>query len=296
MYWDDARRYWLELEAAADDSTDTRHGAQTLIKPMWSLSLRRPTTPICVTGLGGAGKTILYQTLIGKVGNDYIPPGRSLAAEQHKTVIKNDKRTIRAGAVVVPGQQSQERSIALGKMFENGNFPAGIIHVVCWGYNRIWEAGDRAAVSEQLLAEKKQVNIDSVRDWNRTRELEDFAATCELLKDAWEHHSRLWLIIAVAKCDLFWTDLNLARDYYIPRSGASAAIQNSESEFCSALRDLVQYVGESNLNKLAVVPVSCYPQAYKFDRTVTQQTSSDSARTAALVNRFRMLVGEFCGP
>jgi hypothetical protein len=199
---------------------------------------------------------------------------------------------------VVPGQESEQRTIALAKMFEGGNFPAGVIHVTCWGYNKIWEAGDRAAVSERIVDENKIVDMASVCNWNKRAELEDFKATCDLLKDAWEHHSQLWLIVAVAKCDLFWSDLDIARDYYIPGKPSPpppGAADPPELEFRDVLRDLVQYIGEANCKKLAVVPVICYPETYKFDRTVTQQTNADSARTAAMVNQFRKLVGEFCG-
>jgi hypothetical protein len=293
-YWDDVRKYWAESEMSIGEQP--AGAARATMKPMWPISVRRPTTPIAVTGLRGAGKTLLYDTLLGKVRNDYVPPGRSDTYEKHRSVIKSGETKVRAATVVVPGQRSDPRSDALERMFAEGRSPAGVIHVVCWGYNRIWEAGERQAVSDQIAAGSgNRADLAAIRDWNLREELSDFTETCELLKNAWERKSRVWLIIAVTKCDLFWPERTTARDYYIPGRPARPAPDEPprESEFCEELRSLVRYVGESNCDRLAVLPVSCYPEEYKFDG-ITQSRAWNISQTSASINQFRGVVGEFC--
>jgi hypothetical protein len=293
-YWDRVRQRWLSFEAAVDSPAANRPGAKTRIKPMWPLSLYKPTLPVVVTGLRGAGKSVLYDSIIGKVGNSYVPEGESSDVEPHRTLIRTQRSKIRAQAMVLPGQDSYERSAALVKIFGDRNYPAGVIHVTCWGYSTAWDPVDRRSVVNEITAEGKQVQIEEIQKWNLREELVDFNNTCELLMNAWERRSKVWLIIAATKCDLFWPDIGKTRDYYIPGRPTSPrpAEPPRESDFCQALRGLVEYVGAGNL-RVAVVPVSCYSQEYKFDR-VTKSAGLDLGTTSILVNRFRTLVGEFC--
>jgi hypothetical protein len=293
-YWDGVRQHWLCFEAGAGSPPANRPSDQIRIKPMLPLSLYRPTLPLVVTGLRGAGKSVLYDSILGKVGNSYVPGGQSFDVEPHRTFIRTKESKIRVQAMVLPGQDSDERSVALVKFFGNRNYPTGVIHATCWGYSTVWDPADRRSVVDEITGEGKKVKIEEIQKWNLREELVDFKDTCDLLAGAWERRSRVWLIIAVTKCDLFWPDIGKARDYYIPGrpSPSQPGAPPRESDFCDALRGLVEYVGGGNL-KVAVVPVSCYPQEYKFER-VSKKAGLDLGTTSVLVNRFRTLVGEFC--
>ena len=237
---------------------------------------------------------MLYDSILGKVGNSYVPEGKSPDVEQRKTFIKTERSKVRAQAMVLPGQDSDERSAALERLFGNRNYPTGVIHATCWGYSTAWDPADCRTVVDEITAEGKQVQIEEIQRWNLREELVDFRDTCGRLKGSWERRSKVWLVIAVTKCDLFWPDIGTARDYYIPGrpTSPSPGEPPRESDFCQALRGLVEYVGTGNL-RVAVIPVSCYPQEYKFDR-VSKSAGLDLGTTSILVNRFRTLVGEFC--
>lgn len=259
------------------------------MSPMWRFSLRRLSVPIAVTGLRGTGKTMLSDALFGEISHGYVPAGQSEDRERHRVLVRTSHGKFRSELVVVPGQESEERGNALAHMLEGGSYPEGVIHVVCWGYNKVWKANERAIISEEIKARRNGIDLDSVLAWHRRLELRDFEDTCARLKNAWDHKSRLWLIVAVSKCDLFWPQRAAARDYYLPGS------PDGESDFCAALRGLVSYVGEGNLDRLAVVPVSSYIESYEFDPELAgQSTTLDFPQSSNLVSRFRALVGEFC--
>src|SRR5271155_3497910 len=220
QYWDKIHQRWSNWVGAV--SSPPGHGNSHIekspvkIRPMFPLSLYRPTLPIAVTGLRGTGKTVLYDSIIGKVDNSYTPSGVSRDIEPHRTFIKTMSSKVRAQAIVMPGQDSDERGRAQESMFGHERYPAGVIHVVSWGYSTVWEPGERRSVLEDLKAKGTQAEISAIHEWNLGEEFSDFSRTCDILENAWQRHSGMWLIIAVAKSDLFWHDINTARDYYIP--------------------------------------------------------------------------------
>jgi hypothetical protein len=303
-YWDDVRSHWLATVDAAErakSQLSPQDGKPVTMRSMLPLSLRRPKIPIAVTGMGGAGKTMLYDALLGRVNLiDYKVKGRSEQVETHKSVIATADGKVRVKAIIVPGQDRRPRRDALEHDFSENRGPDGVVHVVCWGYNRVWKPTQRQAVLRDLVASGKMPDklddpaarraaLEAVRERNLSEEIEDFKQTCERLKEAWEGR-RGWLVIAVAKCDLFWDSRDAARDYYMPGSGPPGA----ESEFCRILRELVDYIEPENCD-VAVVPVSCYPESYMFEKAeITQRTSIEPPQISALISSFRSLVGEFC--
>jgi hypothetical protein len=297
-YWDNVRHRWLAVADAAERAPNNAAAAgrpmpHVTMKPMSVVPLRRPRVPVAVTGLGGAGKTMLYDSLLGKVDLiDYRPKDRSDTVETHRTVIGTDSGKVRVKTIVVPGQWAGPKLDAFRRDFSESRMPSGVIHVVCWGYNRVWESYERQAVLDDLASTRGSggVNLDVLRARNLDEELEDFRETCVRLKDAWKGRRGVWLIIAVAKCDLFWPGRNLARDYYIPATGRPA----SESRFCAVLRDLIGYVGEANLQDVAIVPVSCFPETYIFDTGIEQRSDIEPPQISSLVGSLRSVVGEFC--
>ena len=302
-YWDDVRGRWLAAVDAAERAKSQfgpNDDKAVRMRPMLPITLRRPKIPIAVTGMGGAGKTMLYDALLGQVDLDYKLKGRSEQVETHKTVIATADGKLRVKTIILPGQDRRPRQDALERDFSESRSPAGVVHVVCWGYNRVWKPYQRQAVLGDLVAAGKMPErldnqgarlaaLEAVRERNLAEEINDFRQTCERLKGAWEGR-RGWLVIAIAKCDLFWEDRDAARDYYIPGPGAPS----TGSDFRQILRELIDYLEPENCD-VAVVPVSCYQESYTFERAeISRPTHIESPQISALISNFRSLVGEFC--
>lgn len=281
--WDDARATWDDAVAAVNQPIVE---SPVRVKSMLSTSLLRATVPIAITGLRGAGKTLLYDALTGRVGTGYIPPDKSNDVEAHHAVISTRKKHTRAGLVVVPGQESHERGTALERMFTDGAYPAGIIHVVCWGHNKIW---DSATVGAELRTDHPDFSEKTVRLRNLAQESRDFAELCGRLRNTWTRKSGVWMIVAIAKCDLYWPSIDDARRHYLPGE------DNAPSDFQTSLRNLLEHVGYGNFAGLSVLPVSCYPESHEFDPTLPRKKPElDLRQATALVHKFQTVLGEFC--
>jgi hypothetical protein len=169
-----------------------------------------------------------------------------------------------------------------------------VVHVVCWGYDEAWE-GEAQHILRAELARGNSGDIDlgTVLEYNRTRELDEFRQTCSILLDSWRSDigQEYNLIIAVTKADLYWRRREEARDYYLPVGAAPA----HESPFCSDLRDLVAMIGQDKL-RLAVVPVSCRMENYVFDGLDAGRNEYHlgGKQINALTKNFRGLLGNFC--
>nr|MDT0664158.1 hypothetical protein [Micromonospora sp. DSM 115978] len=124
--------------------------------------------------------------------------------------------------------------------------PHGIIHVACWGHNRVWQLGEQRAIDDTLRGEVPNVDLESVRAWHLRKELAGFQHLCEEIVEGRIATRLRWLIVAVTKCDLYWDRIDEARDYYLP--GGSGR----ESEFAATLRELVARTSV----EVAVLPMS----------------------------------------
>ena len=100
---------------------------------------------IAITGLSGAGKTVLLDHLTGQAYHrGYAPPGRSRSSETGKMPAKG----FRIGLNTIPGQDSRIRQTAIAKIFEAKRPVDGVIHVVSNGY-----VSEREAAAREVLAE-----------------------------------------------------------------------------------------------------------------------------------------------
>jgi hypothetical protein len=270
--WDDVRQGWDEIVASVDDH---RPWADSIprARRLW---LRRANIPIAVTGRPGAGKTVLYDALAGRVGGLGYRTTRSKTAERHRALL-GAKRT---AMLVVPGQESKARKDALDTVFGQRRFqpksgPVGVVHVVCWGYNKLWRRG-----SDEAL---KSINPDATEQGNErlrshllSEETDDFADLC---RDFEQVQGRLrWLIIAVAKSDLFWPRIDEARDYYIPGRKASP--------FHTVLGSLTSRQ-HTLPEQIAVVPFSAHPESHDYaDGLMRTPSTLDNLQATALRNSF----------
>ena len=185
-------------------------------------------------------------------------------------------------------------------MFSRATKPMGVIHVVSWGYDWIWEKNRRHAVSRELLAREGQLDLEKLREKSLDREFEHFSEVCGLLKGAWaQKPPGVWLIIAVTKCDLYWPGIDKAKDYYVPDSDS-----DKSSRFRGRLSRLVKSLHQGGLSQLAVLPVSCAETPFDFSEAtddfdfpteIYTPPSSElkQAQRQALVNRLQTTIGEF---
>jgi hypothetical protein len=274
--WHDIRARWESIRQAVDEA-DPASGGAGLGRGRLGLSMN----PVAVTGEAGSGKTVLYDALVQAIRTGDRDSTRSPASEKHRAVFRSGSRRAQASVVVVPGQASEEREHGLSVTMDGTASPRGIIHVVCWGHNRVWQASGQRAVEEALRAEYPGVDQESVRHWHLRKEVEDFRDLCERIIEQRAARRLRWMIIAVTKCDLYWDRIEAARDYYIP--GGIPGGTHYESEFCALLRDLA---AKTSIG-LAALPMSSRLIRHQFlPRLRPQLFQLDDAQLGVLRTHF----------
>ncbi|MGI4791185.1 MAG: GTPase [Janthinobacterium lividum] len=233
---------------------------------------------IAVTGLSGAGKTVLLDHLTGQAYHrGYAPPERSRSSETGKMPAKG----FRIGLSTIPGQDSRIRQTAIAKIFETKRPVDGVIHVVSNGY-----IIEREAAAREVLAEDLHVaTIEQLRQHFLEEELRDLEATLGLLRSSLrKSHKPKWLIVAVAKSDLFYDRILEAERYYSP-SGRSA--------FTEKMRQFLGQVGSDNFGWEAA-PVATWIEDFHWgNETLTSQLKPDQCDH--FVGKFAEILEKYCG-
>jgi hypothetical protein len=295
-YWQQVERRWADsVEAAAaervDDSARLRPELITKILPLRSV-------PILITGSRGAGKSVIYDAITDRIGESYTPGGASEQIDRRR-VKTGQRRKQRSTARIVPGQfASEDQERVFFDMFRNGNRPRGVIHVVSWGYEWIWDRNRRRAVCEFLRNTKKvEPDLAALRADNLSQELQSFRQLRNRLKAAWSPRpAGAWLILAVTKCDLYWPKIDVARQRYLPTGN-----RDKVSEFRSLLSSLVVDADDGNLKRFAVLPVSSLSTPFDFSEStdfdfrdaIAVEPSLKVAQRRALINKLQLTIGEF---
>ncbi|MEU8598432.1 hypothetical protein ACH475_03290 [Streptomyces globisporus] len=239
--WENTRSRWESVRHAVDGGgPGAAVGAATLHGRL-GLSVN----PIAVTGEAGAGKSVLYDALTQSIRTGDGDSSRSPDIEKHATVLRSGSRRTRAAVTVIPGQLSTQRERALHDTMRGAASPQGIVHVVCWGHNRIWQRGAQRDVHDALAADGV-VDQEAVRGWHLRKEAADFRLLVDAIIDGQLATRLRWLVVVVSKTDLFWDRLDEARDHYIPGP------PRRESPFAALLRDLEN---ETSL-RLSVLPMA----------------------------------------
>lgn len=327
-FWQAVEQRW---QTAAESIADAP-ASDLQVREMRWFDRRKLSGTIAVTGDRGAGKSTLRDGLLNRIGQNYTPPVKSLVAEPHRVTMKRDAEKERVSLIVVPGQASTDRSDALARLFDArlGYAPSGLIHVVCWGHNTV-APEERRTIRQATEAEGRQFDLDSVLHWNRQSELDEFRRVCEVVRGVWGRNPSMWLVIAVAQCHLYWNNLDAAADYYLPsrpikqirpvqsmrparpirrprRIRATRPIRRIqrirlsepapprvESEFRQELRDLVEGMRDRGRTRVAILPVSSYPAAYRFDsRLLPVRPALTPGESRNLMGTFHATLGEFC--
>jgi len=203
---------------------------------------------LAITGVSSAGKTVLHDYLSGNAyRDDYHPPGISGEAEHARRRVKKAKLDL----VVVPGQKGARRWEALDQLFNRDRPPVGVVHVVSHGY-----VGPLLPAAEAELVEQGVTTVDRYRKVQLKNELRDFEKTCdEIGRSIRRTGSPQWIMIAVAKADLYWPEAVAAQRYYLT---------NARSPFVRILNSLRRDVGENNL-EVSAAPVSAWLEDFVYN-------------------------------
>ncbi len=307
--WNSVHKDWAKAVARASVAAEGKDSRVSATMKSLSVAVRsmsgiflRPT-PVLVTGLPGAGKTTLVKSLGGEANMADFTSKRSEDVEKYDSVIRVGRQKEHVYTVVTPGQDSDQRSNVRDDYLSESRYPSVLIHVVCHGYNEIWEPSNQRMLHDELAGGEPSAVKDQLFDLKRKEEVADFSEICGRLREVWSGRTNKTrsLIIAVAKADLYWRQRDVVRDYYIP-SAAPPNGKGQESAFCGELRRLVTAIGSSSL-RVAVIPVCSQPRNYEFDGVITEKPFDgldsdkpfdDSALTKTLVNNFLNQVGKFC--
>ncbi|MEL6345729.1 MAG: GTPase domain-containing protein [Myxococcota bacterium] len=211
-------------------------------------------TRIVVTGRPRAGKSTLFQHMIGSAASlDWQKPNPSTGPETYRIPVNEWDQIIR----IVPGQQSSARTHALDAAFDSPHLK-GIIHVVDWGFNLPRDDVARKILSQSLIDAKGVDDLTALRIYNQEAECREFEKICDRARNYFLHKKRrLWMAVVATKADLYRAHLTEAQRYYDP---------DGDSPFSSLIRRLHLDVGRLNVPVIAV-PVAPHPEAFVWGST-----------------------------
>jgi len=215
------------------------------------------------------GKSILASHWHGEANSlDWVVPDTSSDVEIKPISIGDWTKIVS----VIPGQESNERLIALNAAFAQGSRLEGVIHVVDWGYTTIRDS----AVKKEMVAR----GIDSIRalrKHNMALELDEFKYLAEQIKTA---NARgvgpKWLVVAVNKIDLYESKHEDAKQYYHP---------SCSGDFSHLIGGLCDWVGTSNL-KVACLPVCAMPEPFTWNEKTKKSEIDSVTRQRSYMRKF----------
>ncbi len=240
--------------------------------------------PITITGAPGSGKTQLFGLLTGK----------TIRSEESAAADTGYARTTRRRQVwsvrTIPGAASENRSRLTDRLFDSGRTQLyGLVHVVSYGFNTVWD-GELA-----LEGDLQQETLEELRRRQLRKELADFEELADLITRKTRRAQGTptlwpsWLLVAVNKADLFWSEIDRAGEYYLP---------GSESPFDDIRQQVTSHFGGLFDFRSEVLPIALSSQPFRFaarrmDLTVPSQLTSAQANISAeiLARRLEGLSG-----
>lgn len=233
---------------------------------------------IAITGLGDVGKTVLLDHLAGKAFHlGYRPPGRSRSLETGKATAKG----LRIGLNTIPGQGAYPRRIAISKIFKTKRPVDGVIHVVSNGYI----SPRQSDAHEVLVRDLGITTVEKLREHFLKEELRDLEVTLSLIHESLKDYRKpTWLIIAVAKSDLFYDQITAVERYYSP---------TGNSEFVQTMQKFVAQVGSDNFVWEAV-PFAAWLEDFQWgSETLPSQLKPD--QRDHFIGQFAETLEKICG-
>ncbi len=240
--------------------------------------IRGKKIEIAVTGLSGTGKTVLLDHLTGQAFNrGYNPPGRSRSPEIGHMPAKG----FRIGLNTIPGQGSHIRRTATTKIFRARRPVDGVIHVVSNGY-----ISERETAAREILQEDLNItSVELLRKHFLEEELRDLDQMLELIRDSLKQSRKpTWLIVAVAKFDLFYDKSVDVEKYYSP---------SGNSVFTNKMQQFLDQVGSDNFGWEAV-PVAAWLEDFQWVNEAVPSQLKPEQRDH-LIGNFAEILEKNCG-
>lgn len=269
---------WTLLLGAASVAYDKRAEIQGAWDTIRKKLLKRNEN-ILVTGMPGAGKTVLMHHITGEAyRRNYQDPGESIGLE--KADLKDEDRNYYS-LLVIPGQDSPQRVAATEKALKLSGKLSGVIHVVSNGYNTV-----RGFEAERALVDRGLVTIEQFLQNQREKEVQAFADTLELLRNAMRNsHFRPWLLLAIDKVDLYadQDSVNAVKALYGSPSGG----------FQQALELFSRNVGSDNF-AFRMWPVCGALEDFTWNADTTKSTLPQNKRDeliGAMLHKIEQFVG-----
>ena len=157
----------------------------------------------------------------------------------------------RMGLNTIPGQDSRPRLAALAEVFETKRPVGGVIHVVSNGFISLREHASQQA----LINDLKVDTIKKLRQHFLEEELSDLDETLGYVrKSLRKSHKPTWMVVAVAKSDLFYDKITDAERYYSP---------TGTGPFVEKMQGFMNQVGSDNLDWEAV-PVAAWLEDFEW--------------------------------
>ncbi len=229
---------------------------------------------VVITGLSGVGKTALARTLCGRdPGPSQNTDARAPSNGTERLILREIPDKPRA--IVLPGDESAPKILALDHAFQNG-IPDGIIYVAANGYSTP-RAGYGALVEEHTDLPS---SLEEHREAQLRAEEDDLARLVEHVR----HGSRadpkpFWFLMAVNKIDLYVDQLadDVAERYV------------GDGDMGHRVRELMSWVGRDRI-RAAARPIVAEPSPFEFQNS-TVDPALEPEQIETLRNRFTTLLG-----
>lgn len=171
----------------------------------------------------------------------------------------------------VPGQPGAVRVESLQKLAKED--VVGVVHLVCNGFGRINEISP------------DNYTLDDLRAKHHEYELEDLREVCTYIQQNINTYRKTkWLLIALAKVDLYHSSRSEALQYYSP---------TGNSVFSKTLQNML-LAKWGALLKITTVPVCSLPLDYQYGSRVLRTQFDIRARDAQM-EQFINTLNNLCG-
>lgn len=153
------------------------------------------SSKIVVTGMAGAGKSYLFESIVQESKNKKMKrPGQSVKGEDHILYIGNG--LLPKKITIIPGQNMAISTDLKDKKIDNNDNLEGVIHVMDFGYN---SPRDQYSVSN--YESKGIFTFEDLRKHNLNVELDYLNDLIDRLNNL--KHKPKWLCLVLSKTDLY---------------------------------------------------------------------------------------------